>query len=428
MLLSSSIAFIFLALVLSWFNWRKNRTTLFLSLLLLSLSIFGFTHTLLLEKGPMGLLAVLYNNFSPLYFLLGPLLYFYVKHTLEDRSYVRARDAWHLLPFAAAVVNVLPYWFSPFAFKMDTVAAVAAEPSLIRALHPNLYIPGSFSLAIRALLILGYVLASFVLILRHRHRPPRSGLAYRRQFGLISKWLLVLTGLVLLTDLGYLFAAGEFILEPEEHIGPDALVTPFNYFGISAFLCIPLALVLFPGILYGFPIAAHRMSAPSEDQRPGIPETSIAKTGAAEPEPIVPPQPPADETDNPFSEMAQQLLSYLDTEKPFLQPDFSADDLARAVGMPRHHLYYCLNQVLHVNFPDLRKRLRVEHAIQLLTSGQHHNLTMEGIGFSAGFSSRSSFYASFKSVCGLTPSEYLEKMGKQQDAVAAGNEDGRPAS
>jgi AraC-like DNA-binding protein len=66
--------------------------------------------------------------------------------------------------------------------------------------------------------------------------------------------------------------------------------------------------------------------------------------------------------------------------------------------------------ILQKKFTAYRTTLRVEHAKELLSAGSADTLSIDGIGSQSGFPSRSSFYASFKTETGMTPSQYLEKI------------------
>ena len=66
--------------------------------------------------------------------------------------------------------------------------------------------------------------------------------------------------------------------------------------------------------------------------------------------------------------------------------------------------------ILQKKFTAYRSMVRVEHAKELLNSGTADALSIDGIGSQSGFSSRSSFYASFKAETGMTPSQYLESL------------------
>ena len=64
---------------------------------------------------------------------------------------------------------------------------------------------------------------------------------------------------------------------------------------------------------------------------------------------------------------------------------------------------------MNVKFTTLRTQLRIQYASKLLDAGQADELSMDGIGKKAGFSTRSNFYNAFKTETGMTPSEYLER-------------------
>jgi AraC-like DNA-binding protein len=111
-----------------------------------------------------------------------------------------------------------------------------------------------------------------------------------------------------------------------------------------------------------------------------------------------------------LQESAKAVMDYLTQEKPYLDKDFTMDKLVQALNLPRHHVYFCMNRVLKVKFPELRKKLRIQYAKELLEQGKNETLTIEGIGTQSGFSSRSNFFSAFKSEVGCTPTEYLESL------------------
>jgi transcriptional regulator GlxA family with amidase domain len=101
-------------------------------------------------------------------------------------------------------------------------------------------------------------------------------------------------------------------------------------------------------------------------------------------------------------------MAYLEKEKPFINPEFSIDDLAKNLDLQKHHLYYCFNSILQIKFTSLRTKLRVNHAKEILLSGDLTMMSMEGIWTKAGFSSRTNFFVSFKEETGLTPLEFIK--------------------
>ena len=82
------------------------------------------------------------------------------------------------------------------------------------------------------------------------------------------------------------------------------------------------------------------------------------------------------------------------------------------MDVPKHHLYYCFNQILLKKFTQIRAEYRIGHARRLIDEGQTSDKTLEAIGLESGFSSRSSFINAFREVTGKLPSEYLDALHK----------------
>jgi AraC-like DNA-binding protein len=105
----------------------------------------------------------------------------------------------------------------------------------------------------------------------------------------------------------------------------------------------------------------------------------------------------------------ERIVSYIETEKPYLQTDFSLHDISQALNIPRIRVTNCFNKELQTPFPSYRNKLRVAHAISLLRAGAHLTTSIEGIAERSGFKSKSIFYAAFKEEYGMTPTEWIKK-------------------
>ena len=62
----------------------------------------------------------------------------------------------------------------------------------------------------------------------------------------------------------------------------------------------------------------------------------------------------------------QRIVSYIETEKPYLKTDFFLHDISKALDIPRIRVTNCFNKDLNTSFPAYRNKLRVAHAICLL--------------------------------------------------------------
>lgn len=111
--------------------------------------------------------------------------------------------------------------------------------------------------------------------------------------------------------------------------------------------------------------------------------------------------------DLPVSEqtdLMSKLNEYMLNEKPFVNSKLKLEDLASAVGMNRNTLSKLLNDEYGKGFSHYVNSYRIEEAKQLIAS--RPELSLEGIGYEAGFNSKSSFFASFRKITGKTPADF----------------------
>jgi len=165
-----------------------------------------------------------------------------------------------------------------------------------------------------------------------------------------------------------------------------------------AFSFLAISLLFFPEILYGMPNSGIKRDPSLLNTKV---ETNKNSKNKKENEDFI-------DKDNPFNELAEQIKIYLDTEKPFLDPNFAISQIALDLNVPQNHVSYCINSIFKTKFTKLKTELRVEHAKTLLNNSKYSNLTIEGIAQMSGFGTRSNFYNAFKNETGLTPSDYLK--------------------
>jgi AraC-like DNA-binding protein len=100
----------------------------------------------------------------------------------------------------------------------------------------------------------------------------------------------------------------------------------------------------------------------------------------------------------------QNIESYMDEEKPYLNPDITIEELARDLEMSVNDLSVTLNRHFQLNFFEFINQYRVREAKTLLLSKA--NTTITDLFYEAGFNTKSVFYSAFKKSEGVTPSQY----------------------
>jgi len=100
------------------------------------------------------------------------------------------------------------------------------------------------------------------------------------------------------------------------------------------------------------------------------------------------------------------LLRHMEEKKPFLNAELTIQDIAKELGIPKHHLTQAINEKLDKNFYTLVNEYRVEDVKSRLLKAQYKNLTLLAIAYESGFNSKSAFNSIFKKITRMTPTEY----------------------
>lgn len=391
MLLYFSALTILLSIILAIYNWRINKTSVFLSLFFIIMSLYGITHYFTVYGKSVINLALFFNNISPFLLLLGPFLYFYVRGTILDKQGLKWQDSIHFLPFSIHLIGVTPYLLSSFEFKKNIAFNILRDIDSMKIMDLNIFFTVPQSFIIRTVLFLAYVvyLIGFVWISNSNKNKKIPS----KQYSITYRWLLFLLLILLFLIINFFLVTINYLTESSIRV--DRYSKMIHFVAGISYLILSISLLLFPQILYGMPVPLKINSLKNNDPKNNeiVPDTQINENDL-----------------EPFYELTEVIKEYLNTEKPFLNPDFSLSDISLALNVPQHHVAYCINNVLNVRFTKLKSELRIAHAKELLKKGKHFDYTINGIGQSSGFSTRSNFYNAFKIETGLTPTEFLNQI------------------
>lgn len=92
----------------------------------------------------------------------------------------------------------------------------------------------------------------------------------------------------------------------------------------------------------------------------------------------------------------------------FKNPDLKINNLAKEINISGHELSQLLNDNLEKNFSLFVNEYRINEACKLLA--ENLPLTIDAIGDEVGFNSKSTFFAAFKKIKGLTPGAYQKSI------------------
>lgn len=110
---------------------------------------------------------------------------------------------------------------------------------------------------------------------------------------------------------------------------------------------------------------------------------------------------------------AEDLVSYMEREQPFLHPDLSVNQMAHSLGVSSKELSQVINQTFNKHFFDFVNSFRIEAAKKLLADPSNV-MTVQEIMYAVGFSSKSSFNTIFKKKTNKTPTAFRNASGKSR--------------
>lgn len=96
----------------------------------------------------------------------------------------------------------------------------------------------------------------------------------------------------------------------------------------------------------------------------------------------------------------------------FLDPNFEMGTLAMEAGISRTLLSNVLNRHAGMNFKDWLAEYRVNYLLEQVKMSP--DIEIGDLYLQAGFTSRATFFRQFRNVTGLTPRQYLSRMGSNQ--------------
>jgi AraC-like DNA-binding protein len=399
MILSLSILGVILSLLLLVFNVRKFNSSVYLGSFFLLISLYGFIQYALLYSNSVYLIGIVYINIGFPIYLIGPVLYIYIRSVLTDDSKLKIHDLFHLAPMLIYLAGTFPYILTPWPYKLEMARQICENG--LQAGWTNLsltpiykYIPAPLVYLSRPALILGYLFWSAFLLLRYSQRKDGSAIFMQQRF--MQKWLWLFLSFLFILVVSH----GLQVIITALSMNPVIFKT-LNLFqvisalGISGLMISPF---FFPQILYGLPRVPESMTNP--DKVISVPDPDPARQKVTNIK---------FETDyiETISHKTEQCMTDL---QPYLQQDFNIAQLSVLVNIPAHHLAWHFRQVKQLSFTEFRNRWRVEHAKKLILDGKSTDLTLEAIGFLSGFSSRNTFLNAFKKVEGISPNAFLSQV------------------
>lgn len=112
------------------------------------------------------------------------------------------------------------------------------------------------------------------------------------------------------------------------------------------------------------------------------------------------------QSNHTLQKIAMAFIKSMEEDKLYAQEGISVKEVADHLGYPPYIVSQAINVCLERSFFELINGYRVEEAKRLMMDEELNHLSLIGIGFEAGFSSKTAFNTAFKKYTGITPSEF----------------------
>ena len=363
----------------------NRQANLFLAAFFFIISVYAF-QGFAIESGMLEIIKWFYGWPLPIYALIHVTIFFYYIITIEDRLVWKPVYLLFFVPFILALIDVYFFYAKPSSEISAIINEAILYPDDRFEKEYGLFTLKSHFLFRYAWLLLAIVYLWFKLI------PFIKNKTASRMKMQTNRWafsFLLILSIICLTSIILIFVK----------CYPTTLNLVGPYFNsiVAIMFCATFLLAIlpfyFPVTFYSYPKTTYnttlftKNTQPTEDDlEEGNLEDKI-KFGLD------------------IDSFKKTLLD-LEKQKPYLSPDFDINAMAAHLEIPVHHLSYLLNKHCGLSFASYRNNLRMEHAAKLIEKGFLIVNTIEALTQECGFSSRSAFSKTFKSIIGENPSDY----------------------
>jgi len=342
---------------------RPNRFlgTLILLIALACLNLYLFESYWFNNNPVLNLLG----NLIPLVIVMpvGPLLYFYVRSSMEPSFRLERRERLHFLP---VIIDVVPELTTVIYFTGLLTGLISSPPGpwgrFIDDYNVYADIPRWGSVTLYLWLSARYLSAA-----------GTENNAYRQ-------WLRQFIRLFLVFQVIWFIYLVPYVIPSLT----DKVLNMVDWYPVY----IPLVVLIYCLGLKGY------LMAPQEE----VP--AVKKAVAPPPLELV-------------AEAVPLLRKAMEEDHLYLEPELNLTLLSRHTGLPQKTISLVLNQHLKQSFNEFVNGYRVAAFKEKISQAAQDNMTILALALDAGFNSQATFQRAFRSNTGMSPREYMNQRLKE---------------
>lgn len=344
------------ALILFASSGKRNQENKYLALIFLYVTLRGFASGIALQALNPFLQKLFFNNLLPLFFLFGPIIYFYIRLEVLDISFKIKKDFKHLLVFSLSFINMLPYYMNSTNFKNDIIELSLQNP--FAYLNVNFWMFDSPIYYIVGPIHTLFYLTLSLYTISNRNKALSKKLS-AESFDQLINWLYIFITIF------YAFTISNCIFATYVYVtGNSLFLMPPIVSGII-FLYLNVQIYKHPQVLFGIKFSKSPNANP-------IIHINKAK-------PII-------ALDTSFEMKFNQKMEQYQVKKAYNTSDFTIAFIANDLEVAEYILIDYFKNYLKVKFTDFRNELRIKDFCETINKEDFQRYTANAIANKFGFS------------------------------------------
>jgi len=376
-----------LVLIISFFfivnHWSQNKGVFYLVFIILDKALTQYALLILNSNHDFTTHTIIYY-LEPLIVLQGPFFFYYLKSIMKGAFVWDRNLLLFSIPVLIFLINLIPFYALPFHSKLD----------YFNIAHLNQHINGYLFLNVKQqYLFIAIYNTSFILYGAWfiNRMKIGSGIYIKKKVNILITRIFIVTFLTVIPSIVIMFL---LYLDSNQtgfinFFNPQMVNNNYLFFQS---LVLPLSFFFIPNWLYNEKEPFSFLDGFSKNRKKFI--DSVSKDSV--------------DLQSAKNSDLDLILSFIETEKPYLNPRFSLHDISRSLNIPHLRVSNCFNSALKMPFPTYRNKLRIDYVTNLLQTSSHKTISIEGIAEMSGFKSKSIFYKVFKEEHGMTPIDWIK--------------------
>ena len=318
-------------------------------------------------------------------FLYGPLLYLYCKYLSSSSQHFHKNDYWHFAVFAFYFVYVgVNFYSQSGAYKLH----------FLQQIHSG-HLPFDLTIAIYLKFIQASIYLYFSLLLMKKHKISIADFFSETQKVNLS-WLQTITFSIACIYFVKLLGISLPFIGFAINLGATEAIS-------DLFVILFVFVIAFKGYHQQEIFKTQYKPEPISTQAPELEISEIEVE-------IITKYANSKLTKEESMELFAKLEHFMQTTKPFLQPNITLSEIAIELSISLKILSQIINEQANNNFFNYINEYRIKEVKLRLVDEKYKHLTILGIALECGFNSKSAFNNVFKKLTNQTPSEYLKSI------------------